>query len=73
VRCRGKVLHRSADALLYGREGAEADGIGGTAVVNGVLNGAITGAKEGGQLQPIKEGAELWRGPRRWGLSMVQE
>jgi hypothetical protein len=47
-------------------------GIGRAAEVNGVLNGAITRVKEGGNYNRLKRGV-LLRGPDRWGLSMAQE
>jgi hypothetical protein len=50
------VLHRSASALLLGRERAEAIGIGGAVVVNGVLNGAVTGVQEGIDYSRLKRG-----------------
>jgi hypothetical protein len=38
------------------RREAEVAGIGGVAAVNGVLNGAITGVKEGGECGRVKAG-----------------
>jgi hypothetical protein len=50
------VFHRSASTLLLGRERTEEVGIGGAVAVNGVLNGAITGVKEGGDYSRLKRG-----------------
>jgi hypothetical protein len=45
----------------------EAARIGGAAVVNGVLNGAITGVKNGGDYSRLKRGGD------HWALSMVRK
>jgi hypothetical protein len=42
------VLHRSVGAFHRARREAEVVAIGGSTVVNGILNGAVTGVKEGG-------------------------
>jgi hypothetical protein len=44
------VLHQSVGAFYRPGREAEVVGIGGSAAVNGILNGTVTGVKEGGQL-----------------------
>jgi hypothetical protein len=39
-------------------------------VVNGIVNGAVTGGKKGGNYSQLKRG-ELLRGVDHWGLSMA--